>query len=218
MFYVALAIQRKDQDCSICRAERKKLINRHVVTDVRLIEVDGGWEGNFSERGKRMREFLNQIESALQANLFYVSLLASLAVPDICGAINSEDGLATSDKYADWFDQYVGMAYAQFFNGEDCYKFRCSFLHQGSSQHSDARYSRILFVEPTASSNIYHCNIINDALNIDVRVFCRDIITGALQWLDEVEETELFQENYSRFMRRYPNGLPPYIDRVPVIG
>ena len=165
-----------------------------------------------------MRDFLNQIDSALNENLFYVSLLASLAVPDICGAIGSENGRASSEKYADWFDHYIGNAYDQFFDGEDCYKFRCSFLHQGSSQRSDARYSRILFVEPTASSNVFHCNIIDDALNIDVRVFCLDIIAGALRWLDEVEETELYQENYSKFMRRYPNGLSPYIGRVPVIS
>ena len=114
--------------------------------------------------------------------------------------------------------QYVGARYSQFFNGEDCYRFRCSFLHQGSSQRSDARYSRILFVEPTATTNIYHCNILNDALNIDVRIFCLDIVEGAKEWLDEVEETERFRVNYSKFMRRYPNGLPPYIGGVPVIS
>ena len=165
-----------------------------------------------------MRIFLSQIEVGLRANLYYVSLLASLSVPDICGAINSENGAASGEKYAAWFDQYVGAEYSQCFNGEDCYRFRCSFLHQGSSQRSDARYSRILFVEPTATTNIFHRNILNDALNIDVRIFCLDIIEGAKEWLDEVEETDRFQENYGKFMRRYPNGLPPYIDGVPVIS
>jgi len=165
-----------------------------------------------------MRNFLSQIEIGLEANLYYVSLFASLAVPDICGAINSEDGAATKDNYISWFDQYVGEKYSQFFNGEDCYRFRCSFLHQGSSQRSDARYSRIIFVEPSATTNVFHCNILNDALNIDVRIFCLDIVEGAKEWLDEVEETERFQENYSKFMRRYPNGLSPYIVGVPIIS
>lgn len=167
-----------------------------------------------------MRTFLNQIETALRTNLYYVSLLASLAIPDICGAINSQDGSASGEKYAAWFDQYVDAKYSHFFNGEDCYRFRCSFLHQGSSQRSDARYSRLLFIEPTATAttNIFHGNILNDALNMDVRIFCLDIVEGAREWLDEVEETERFQENYSKFMRRYPNGLPEYMGGVPIIS
>jgi len=39
-----------------------------------------------------MRDFLQQIENALQYSLYYVALLASLAVPDTCGALDSEDG------------------------------------------------------------------------------------------------------------------------------
>jgi hypothetical protein len=80
------------------------------------------------------------------------------------------------------------------------------------------RYSRILFVEPTASTSVLHCNIIEDALNIDVRIFCADIIAGAEKWLSEVEKTERFKRNITRCATRYPNGLPPYIIGVPVIS
>ena len=38
------------------------------------------------------------------------------------------------------------------------------------------------------------------------------------KWLDEVENTALYQCNYSKFMMRYPNGLEPYIVGVPVIA
>jgi len=164
-----------------------------------------------------MRNFLSQIEISLQANLYYVSLFASLAVPDICGAINSESGKASGRKYVKWFDKHVGQKYP-FFTGKDCYRFRCSLLHQGSSQRSDARYSRILFIEPSATTNISHNNILNDALNIDVRIFCLDIVEGAREWLGEVEQTQRYERNYSKFMRRYPNGLPPYIVGVPIIS
>lgn len=166
-----------------------------------------------------MRNFLCQIESALEMNLYYVSLLASLAIPDICGAIDSKDGIATREKYAKWFDKYAGQKYKGKFCGEDCYRFRCSFLHQGSSQRSDAKYSRILFIEPSANMPVIaHNNILRDALNIDVRKFCLDIIEGARKWLSEVEQTEQYEKNYSKFMRRYPNGLPRYIGGVPIIS
>lgn len=166
-----------------------------------------------------MRDFFQQIDAALRSNLYYVALLTSLAVPDICGALDSEDGLATREKYEAWFDRYVAPACFGVITGEDCYRFRCAMLHQGSSQHPAGRYSRVIFVEPQAAGgNILHCNILNDALNIDVRVFCLDILRGAFTWLDEVEQTQRYQRNYGRFMRRYPQGLPPYIVGVPVIS
>jgi hypothetical protein len=148
-----------------------------------------------------------------------MSLFATLSVPDICGAIDSEDGIATKDKYVEWFNEYIGPQYSGVFDGEDCYRFRCSLLHQGSSQRPDARYSRILFIEPSVNNPVIaHKNILKNALNIDVRKFCLDIVKGARRWLDEVEDAERYRENYSRFMRRYPEGLPPYITGVPVIS
>ena len=103
-------------------------------------------------------------------------------------------------------------------NGDDCYYFRCSLLHQGSSQHNKSNYKRVLFVEPSATTNIFHNNVINDALNIDVKIFCNDLIGGAEKWLEENENTDLYKKNYDRFMKRYPNGLPPYIVGIPVIS
>ena len=165
-----------------------------------------------------MRHLLEQIKKGLDNNLYYLSLFAALSLPDICGAINSENGKASKDKYIQWFNKYVARKYQGFLDGEDCYYFRCSLLHQGSSQHPRSNYSRVLFVEPTATTIVSHCNILNNALNIDVRIFCNDIVEGVEEWLKEVEKTDRYKRNYSKFMRRYPDGLKPYIIGVPVIG
>ncbi|GAI48694.1 unnamed protein product, partial [marine sediment metagenome] len=66
--------------------------------------------------------------------------------------------------------------------------------------------------------SVFHRNIFDDALNIDVRIFCSDIVEGVEKWLREVENTNLFKNNYSKFMMRYPHGLKPYIKGVPVIS
>lgn len=169
-----------------------------------------------------MRELLRQIEAALEANLYYLALFASLALPDICGAIDSSDGTASGAKYVAWFDKYVAPRYRflkhQYLTGEDCYRFRCSLLHQGRTQHPRSSYSRVIFVEPPKDELTLHLNLIDDALNVDMHIFCRDLIIGAQQWLDEVENTERFKTNYDKFMRWYPQGLPPYIVGRPVIS
>jgi hypothetical protein len=129
-----------------------------------------------------MRDLLDQIRKALEVDLYYLALFVALALPDICGAIGSSDGNATGQKYAAWFDKYVGPKYGgaagQHLTGGDCYLFRCSLLHQGSSQHAKSRYSRYLFVEPAAAGSrlIMHNNVMNDTLNIDVRIFCEDMV------------------------------------------
>ena len=165
-----------------------------------------------------MREFLTQIKKGLDTNLYLLSLFSVLAIPDICGAMNSENGEASAEKYKVWFNEYIAPKYNNFLNGENCYYFRCSLLHQGSSQHNKSSYKRVLFIEPSATTNILHNNIMNDALNIDVKIFCNDLVNGAEKWLDENENTDLYKKNYDKFMRRYPNGLPPYIVGVSVIS
>jgi hypothetical protein len=82
----------------------------------------------------------------------------------------------------------------------------------------NSRYSRVLFLEPGTTTIFAHCNLVNDALNLDVRTFCTTLLDAAQSWLNSVIGTTLFATNYSKFLRRYPNGLPPYIGGTPVIG
>lgn len=54
-----------------------------------------------------MRNVLDQIEQAVEGNLYYLALFVTLAIPDICGALDSDDGRATGAKYVAWFDKHV---------------------------------------------------------------------------------------------------------------
>jgi len=54
-----------------------------------------------------MRELLVEIEKAHQAKLFYLSLFGTLSLPDIAGALESENGRTSSEKYKQWYSRYV---------------------------------------------------------------------------------------------------------------
>ncbi len=73
-------------------------------------------------------------------------------------------------------------------------------------------------MEPDATRVIIHNGIVNDVLIIDVRVFCSDVVEAAEAWLQQAERSPRFLANYERFMRRYPQGLDPYVTGVPVIA
>jgi len=180
--------------------------------------------------GGTVRTLLQQIRAGLDANLYYLSLYVALTIPDICGALDSDNGYATAEKYKDWHRRYVAPKYEldpawrrmlgrdYYLSPEDCYIFRNSLLHQGTTLHPGAGWERIFFVEPSVLTITSHLNVVDNALNIDLRTFCDDVITGAEQWLDEVESTERYLRNYDGFLRRHADGLAPFIVGVPIIG
>jgi len=183
-----------------------------------------------------MRDLLEQIERGLTANVYYLSLFAALAMPDICGAIDSADGEATGPGYIAWYDKWVGPRFVESaqaliptgvnfpveienpLTGDACYRFRCSLLHQGTTQHPRSPFARILFIEPGTRGIEIHHTTLNDALCIDLRHFCAEVVAGVRMWLAEVEGSPQFRANYDRFIRLYPDGLPPYFSGLPVVG
>src|ERR1700693_5482967 len=114
-----------------------------------------------------MRDILAKTRAANTAGLYYVALFSALALPDICAALESPDGEAKGDRYIAWFDRHAASG---FLTGETAYYFRCAMLHQGKTGHPKG-YSKIVFVEPGASGTVFHNNVMNDALNLDVRIF-----------------------------------------------
>ena len=171
-----------------------------------------------------MEDFLNQVEAAANvANLYYLALSGALLIPDMCAALESTDGQSTGARYVAWFNTHVAPLHEMgeglpILTGTDCYLFRCSFLHQGTTKHSTSRYSRILFVEPGASGLVLHMNILNDALNIDVQMFCQEMVAAARNWIEQVSGTETYETNLVSFIRRHPDDLAPYIGGVAVIS
>ena len=202
-----------------------------------------------------MRDFLLQIEKSLEADLYYLSLISCLTIPDIAGALDSRDGIVSRSRYSAWYDRWVRPQFPRLtypgaskgfwmfmgktespLIGKECYRFRCSLLHQGSSQYGagnaaetpmeflrvmlgidNRRFQRIVFIEPGSTTLELHYQVLGNALCIDLRRFCQEVLAGAREWLDQAESTEPFQTNYQRFARRHPEGLLG-ISGVPVIG
>ena len=169
-----------------------------------------------------MRDLLAQLESASQSHLYYVALFTALAVPDICGALESENGRASPAKFTAWFDRWVAPKYAfhggTTLTGQVCYAYRCAVLHQGRATHPQMAFSRVLFLEPGAHGMIWHNNVLNDVLNIDVQIFCADIVASCREWLAVVENSKPYRTNWAASMQRHPEGLAPYVVGLAVIA
>ena len=166
-----------------------------------------------------MEEFLIQIRASSKQGLYLVSFLTALTMPSICGSLSSADGADIPVNYADWYDTYMLPRYANFFPGAACYKFRCSMLHQGSTQTRPELFSRVLFIEPTQNQPItMHLNKFDDALNIDVKIFCEDICKAVEKWLAQTPNDVNYAKHKHQLITRHPEGLPPYVQGIPVIS
>jgi hypothetical protein len=164
-----------------------------------------------------MEELLEQIERATLNGSYLVGLYVALALPDICGALESNNGKATGNRYQAWFNKWVSTKYDGKLTGEQCYAYRCGLLHQGRSKHKNLGYSRIFFLEPNPNM-MFHKNIMNDAYNLDLLIFCNDITASVREWLPTMQDNVNFINNYEHFMKRHENGLAPFVVGVPVIA
>lgn len=161
-----------------------------------------------------MEDMFNGIMRGLDAGVYQLALITALCIPDICGALESQDGKASGAKYKSWYDR--NMTDRTRMNGSECYYFRCAFLHQGTTEHEKSRYEKILFIEPGAMVSIFHNNVMDGVLNIDVKIFCAEMVAAASNWLISIKDDPIFKSNYSKSFRRYPDGFQNLIVGIPV--
>lgn len=164
-----------------------------------------------------MEELLKEIEKGLEVGLYQTALSMTLCLPDICGALESENGRASGEKYKAWFNEYIEKTKIGRITADDCYYFRCSFLHQYTTEHNKSNYEKIIFLEPNDTISM-HNNVLEGALNIDINIFCISIIEAVIRWKSLKQETEEYIKNYDKTFKKHPNGISPYIVGIPVYG
>lgn len=147
-----------------------------------------------------MKRLIDSVESSIKTKNWYAALIVVLTLPDIAGKIDNPRA-NSGKRYADWFNKYVGDRYRSeigpdktehvFLSGNDCYALRCSFLHEGKSDITHQRAREILenfeFVAPPKGT-ILHCNQTNNRLQLQVDIFCFDIIGGLKKWIEEISK------------------------------
>jgi hypothetical protein len=159
-----------------------------------------------NEKELQFSSLLSQIEQSLRLNLYFVAIMTSLVIPDIGGAIDSENGKTDKFKYINWFDKYVKTRYTNSrpLTGRECYYLRCSMLHQGITKHSNQSGNITFMNYPQSNSSVNPISLDNHlGLIIEPKTFCNNIIFGAYDWLDTVHNHILFNKNMENFITLY---------------
>lgn len=164
-----------------------------------------------------MEGLTGEVERALSAKLYYLALVLTLSLPDVCAALASDDGQTSGLKYKAWCDAWFLPAYPQI-TSLDLYSMRCGVVHQGRLGHPKMQYARVLFTLPNTSNNVFHQNIINDALNLDAVIFCRDMAGAVARWYTAKQHDPNVMANLPRLVQFHEQGLAPYMVGMPLIA
>lgn len=164
-----------------------------------------------------MDTIIQEINNALNRELYYLGVVMALMLPDICAALESSNGETNSALYKDWYNKNLAVKYPNL-TANDCYSLRCGVVHQGRLGHSNMQYERVLFTVPNAQNNVFHNNILNKALNLDATIFCRDMTASVSQWFSAAQTTPNVQANLLHLVQFRPRGLSPYMVGIPIIA
>lgn len=160
-----------------------------------------------------MNETIEEIRAALKEGLFSLALTGTLAAIDVCGALESENGRSTGERFKTWSDNNLRHQFPTL-RPEDLWKMRCGLLHQGRLEAKE--YSSILFALPNDKGVHIHNNTINDALNLDLVTFCNTVLDAIEAWWNLNATRE--PSNAKFLIRRRTNGLMPIMDGVTVLS
>lgn len=143
-----------------------------------------------------MERFTTAVQMALTNKNWYAALSLALSLPDICGKLDNPS-MKSQARYTTWVQEWLVPLYTSeigapgtqhvFLSAEDCYALRCSYIHAGSDDISNERIRKALndfhFLAP-AQGSLIHRNQSNHTLQLQVDIFCSDVVTAVESWLE----------------------------------
>lgn len=163
---------------------------------------------------------LTEIERALDAGFSYLAVLSALALPDICGALESEDGRAHPTRYKGWYTANLATVWPML-TADECYSLRCGVLHQGRSEimAPGGVTKPVAFKLPDPMESTIHGVVYNDAMLLfEADLFCDEMIEAVRAWHQRMRNDPTVQANLPNLVRLRPHGFPPVMVGAAVIA
>ena len=168
-----------------------------------------------------MEVITKEIERAIEAGFVYVAVAMCLSLPDVCSALESENGESKTQNYMAWYERWMGEDYQLFLSGRDMWSLRCGVLHQGRLGNKKFPYDRILFM---LTPGFHQCmsdgtgESSERVFQLDARQFCKDMLDAVSRWHAAKQNDPHVVRNTPRLVSFRPDGYPPHFVGMPVIG
>jgi hypothetical protein len=155
-----------------------------------------------------MKELIAQIRAASAQGLYYLALYGVLTLPDLCGALGSENGRSSGPKFKKWLKENVP---GQAGDAEGIWGLRCSLLHQGHTTPKGG--FPIAFMAPGGFQMHNLSTVVGeDQVGwLSIEIFVEEVTAAAENWLREFGNTQTVKRNLEKFARLRPEGIPPHV-------
>lgn len=125
--------------------------------------------------------YWEDMDRCRSAGAYWSLLHVAVCIPDICAALQSDDGETSGTKYIGWCDQYAHHASL---SGQERYWMRCKVLHQGrASTGKRGRYTGFAFTQPAPDGQIDHLRLEGTTLVVDVGQLANELRAAAGKWV-----------------------------------
>lgn len=159
-----------------------------------------------------LHQMVAEMEACRDARLYFPAILVALALPDICGALGSDNGRSTGPKYKRWAEEWLPDA-GYFSAG--LWALRCSLLHQGSAQPENGG-PRVAFSinDGPNGVDLHGPGAILEEINtgdrmtpISARSFVTEVAAGVSAWVAKYGSTSIVLSNLEK-SARLRKGVP----------
>jgi hypothetical protein len=163
---------------------------------------------------------VHDIELALKAKLYYLAIIVCLTIPDVCAALEAEDGRINRSLYLAWYAKHA-KAQAGGVDPEECWSLRCGMTHQGKMDIVRGIANRVVF---TMSSTQYRFDGMTlkspttSAYVFDAESWCLRWVGAVREWYKNAQHNPIVQRNMQDVMQVRPYGLAPFIVGQPIIS
>jgi hypothetical protein len=153
---------------------------------------------------------LNEINKAAEGGLPFLAVAMTVALPDICVSLASQDGRTNGKAYKAWCEENLPQDKFSFVTPDDLWSMRCGVLHNGRFGDMKHNVGRVIFALPNSGFTIVNSQF-NDAYVYSVVDFCRLFTEAVYHWFEANREDTTVNANLPRLMQYRPGGMPPYI-------
>lgn len=179
--------------------------------------IDRAWVSQ--DTGGYLYPLLEQVRAASDQGLYLVALMSTLAIPDICGALGSDNGRATGPKYRSWL---VEHAKEDRDIADLIYDVRCSLLHQGSLRRRKGKEpARIAFVVPDDEFSVHRATYSESdgesVFWLSIPAFADELSAAGAAWAARYGGSATVLRNMENYVRAHPEGHPGFFSGYPVV-
>jgi hypothetical protein len=158
-----------------------------------------------------LEQIASDIQKAIDADLPYLAVIATLTIPDLCSACETYPPYTVGERYKAWVENYL-VGKIPLFTADDCYRLRCGVIHQGNFGRPDARYDMVIYSYGggTIHGGSITCETSEDSktiLPLSVQAFFEAMLGAAKAWYLAKKGDVVVEQNLSNIIQRRPEGI-----------